>query len=206
MRQTLGIAEASAACWAVVLFGIFLTPVFFYVSEWFSELWPFNTPAAKHAGRMALNLLTMVALLGDRLADWHWAVEIAGEQRPEKTAVPRLAVNQNGTSSERLNGDSHGQSPTLNGKKWPTRTAKRKRRPVRRKFRRREKQGAACSHAFHQSPIFASALSIVIARRPSPVHAADRPVHRNHAADRTGFRLLSRRQRPDCCRHRGGAN
>ncbi len=123
MRQTLGIAVFSGML-GVTLFGIFLTPVFFYVSEWFSELWPFNTPAAKHAGRMALNLLTMVALRRQAGRLWHWAVEIAAERRPEKTAVPRLAVNQNGTSSERLNGDSHGQSPTLNGSGRPDGEAK----------------------------------------------------------------------------------
>ena len=53
MRQTLGIAVFSGML-GVTLFGIFLTPVFFYVIEWFSELWPFKTTgradASGHAG------------------------------------------------------------------------------------------------------------------------------------------------------------
>ena len=41
----------------VTLFGIFLTPVFFYVIDWFSEMRPFITPAARaHRGHGAVLL------------------------------------------------------------------------------------------------------------------------------------------------------
>jgi multidrug efflux pump len=102
MRQTLGIAVFSGML-GVTLFGIFLTPVFFYVSEWFSELWPFNTPEAKHAGKMALDLLTFayVRRLGGRL--WHWAAEIAQERRPAHS----------GQLAPGVAGDSRSESPTM---------------------------------------------------------------------------------------------
>ena len=79
MRQTLGIAVFSGML-GVTLFGIFLTPVFFYVIEWFSELWPFNTPEAKHAGKLALDVLTFayVRRMGGRL--WRRAAAVARER------------------------------------------------------------------------------------------------------------------------------
>ncbi len=79
MRQTLGIAVFSGML-GVTLFGIFLTPVFFYVIEWFSELWPFNTPEAKHAGKLALDVLTFayVRRMSGRL--WRRAAEVARER------------------------------------------------------------------------------------------------------------------------------
>jgi len=39
MRQALGIAVVRGVCSGVTLFGVFLTPVFFYVLRWFSERW-----------------------------------------------------------------------------------------------------------------------------------------------------------------------
>jgi len=35
MRRSLGMAVFQRECWGVTLFGIFLTPVFFYVIQWF---------------------------------------------------------------------------------------------------------------------------------------------------------------------------
>jgi len=72
MRQTLGVAVFSGML-GVTLFGIFLTPVFFFVIEWLSELWPFNTPEAKRAGAVALDLLTLRYLRDIGLSAWRAA-------------------------------------------------------------------------------------------------------------------------------------
>ena len=68
MRQTLGIAVFRSGMLGVTLFGIFLTPVFFYVIEWFSELWPFNTPEAKHAGKLGGSICSRWPTFGGRSA------------------------------------------------------------------------------------------------------------------------------------------
>jgi multidrug efflux pump len=51
MRRTLGTAVFSGML-GVTLFGIFLTPVFFYVIQWFTPTVPSGTPAGagEHAG------------------------------------------------------------------------------------------------------------------------------------------------------------
>jgi multidrug efflux pump len=43
MRRTLGTA-VFAGMLGVTLFGIFLTPVFYYVIQWFSDLWAGAAP------------------------------------------------------------------------------------------------------------------------------------------------------------------
>jgi multidrug efflux pump len=48
MRRTLGTA-VFAGMLGVTLFGIFLTPVFFYVIQWFSDLWPKRAPEPEDA-------------------------------------------------------------------------------------------------------------------------------------------------------------
>jgi multidrug efflux pump len=62
MRHSLGTA-VFAGMFGVTLFGIFLTPVFFYVIAGFSELPMFSTPAARRIGT-ALRLLGDTLLLG----------------------------------------------------------------------------------------------------------------------------------------------
>jgi multidrug efflux pump len=62
MRHSLGTA-VFAGMFGVTLFGIFLTPVFFYVIAGFSELPVFSTPAARRIGTV-LRLLGNMLLLG----------------------------------------------------------------------------------------------------------------------------------------------
>ena len=81
MRRTLGVAVFSGML-GVTLFGVFLTPVFFYVIEWLSELWPFNTPEVRLVGRIARDVLTFgwIRVLGRRL------------RRPAVAGVPHFPI------------------------------------------------------------------------------------------------------------------
>jgi multidrug efflux pump len=65
MRQTLGTAVFSGML-GVTLFGIFLTPVFFYVINWVSESELFASPLARRLSLLALATLVIVSfgLLG----------------------------------------------------------------------------------------------------------------------------------------------
>jgi multidrug efflux pump len=70
MRQTLGVAVFSGML-GVTLFGIFLTPVFFYVVEWVSETSLFSNPWMKRFGDVSLDVLTLRFV--PRLAGEYWA-------------------------------------------------------------------------------------------------------------------------------------
>src|SRR4029077_11813586 len=61
MRHSLGTA-VFAGMFGVTLFGIFLTPVFFYVIAGFSELPVFATPGARRAGSVLARLRNAVLL------------------------------------------------------------------------------------------------------------------------------------------------
>src|SRR5262249_28693550 len=56
MRQVLGTA-VFAGMLGVTIFGIFLTPVFYYVVDWLSSWWVFATPALMRLNEM-LDILT----------------------------------------------------------------------------------------------------------------------------------------------------
>jgi multidrug efflux pump len=61
MRQTLGTAVFSGML-GVTLFGIFLTPVFFYVIDWLSESEVFASPEMRQVGRFLLIVLGVLSL------------------------------------------------------------------------------------------------------------------------------------------------
>ncbi len=61
MRRSLGTAVFSGMI-GVTLFGIFLTPVFFYAIQWLGEAPVFSSPLMRRAGRVLLLLLTIVTL------------------------------------------------------------------------------------------------------------------------------------------------
>jgi multidrug efflux pump len=69
MRRTLGVAVFSGML-GVTLFGIFLTPVFFYVVEWVSEMSLFNHPWVKRFHDVSLDVLTLRFV--PRLAHEYW--------------------------------------------------------------------------------------------------------------------------------------
>ncbi|HXG12834.1 MAG TPA: efflux RND transporter permease subunit, partial [Gemmataceae bacterium] len=58
MRQALGTAVFSGML-GVTLFGIFLTPVFFFVIDWLGESCPFAGGVVRRAGDLALDVLTL---------------------------------------------------------------------------------------------------------------------------------------------------
>jgi multidrug efflux pump len=58
MRRALGLAVFGGMI-GVTLFGIFLTPVFFYVINWLSESRPFTTVRVERASALALDVLTL---------------------------------------------------------------------------------------------------------------------------------------------------
>jgi multidrug efflux pump len=58
MRRTLGVAVFSGML-GVTLFGIFLTPVFFYSIDWLSETRFFSSPAVRRFGTMSLRVMTL---------------------------------------------------------------------------------------------------------------------------------------------------
>src|SRR5262249_37595983 len=60
MRWALGVAVFSGML-GVTLFGIFLTPVFFYVINWVSETQTFSTPLMRRASRVLLWLFVIGA-------------------------------------------------------------------------------------------------------------------------------------------------
>jgi multidrug efflux pump len=58
MRRTLGVAVFSGML-GVTLFGVFLTPVFFYTIDWLSETRFFASPAVRRFGRLSLQTMTL---------------------------------------------------------------------------------------------------------------------------------------------------
>ncbi|HUE14338.1 MAG TPA: efflux RND transporter permease subunit [Planctomycetaceae bacterium] len=80
MRWSLGTAVFSGMLW-VTLFGIFLTPVFFYVLQGMSEWWPFASSAARRVGSPVVGALAgwAVGFLLARLTHQRvaWEVTIA---------------------------------------------------------------------------------------------------------------------------------
>ena len=94
MRNTLGVAVFSGMI-GVTLFGIFLTPVFFYVVEWVSETSPFNNPWMKRFHDVSLDVLTLRIV--PRLAGEYWRT------RPGKRPIGK-PISLNGSAA--TNGDA----------------------------------------------------------------------------------------------------
>ncbi len=88
MRQTLGVAVFSGMI-GVTLFGIFLTPVFFYVVEWVSETSLFSNPWMRRFRDVSLDVLTLRFV--PRLAQEYWSA------RPVKRPIPAPS-NSNGSA------------------------------------------------------------------------------------------------------------
>ena len=86
MRQTLGTAVFYGML-GVTLFGIFLTPVFFYVINWLSETRLFTAGLMPRLGRLSLDLITLGLWRGVRALNGRW------RRRPVR---PVLAPSSNG--------------------------------------------------------------------------------------------------------------
>ena len=110
MRQTLGIAVFSGML-GVTLFGIFLTPVFFFVIEWLSELWPFEAIRKSPWGTLALHGAVVAGLwvvwpVTWLLAAWPavWLLGRATRRRPDRVKG-RPPAGGSGPIAPRLDGD-----------------------------------------------------------------------------------------------------
>jgi hypothetical protein len=126
MRRVLGVAVFSGML-GVTLFGIFLTPVFFYVIEGFIESPLFSSPRARLVGKVSLyvvGVLTMgipfllILLLGMALRRRKPAPE---GQAPHPVLVSLSVGGGDGSQpghDNGRNGAAHaGSSPELNGVK-----------------------------------------------------------------------------------------
>jgi multidrug efflux pump len=87
MRQTLGTA-VFAGMLGVTMFGVFLTPVFYFTIDWLSETRVLRSRAAAIGGRFTLELLTFGIL---RL------IVIASRRSPEPALVKPSVNGQNAT-------------------------------------------------------------------------------------------------------------
>jgi multidrug efflux pump len=85
MRRTLGIAVFSGML-GVTLFGIFLTPVFFYVIEGLVETRLFASKRARQVGRL-LHIAAGIALLG-----LPWLPRLIGRRRRTQAGRPKRVV------------------------------------------------------------------------------------------------------------------
>jgi multidrug efflux pump len=85
MRQTLGTAVFYGML-GVTLFGIFLTPVFFYVINWLSETRLFTAGLLPRLGRVGIDVITLGLWRGVRVLKGRW-------RRP---ARPALVPSRNG--------------------------------------------------------------------------------------------------------------
>ena len=154
MRQTLGTAVFSGML-GVTFFGIFLTPVFFYVIDCLGET--HAVPLSRWSGASSGFAIGMLSL------------------RPVRELVRRMAAGR------------PARRQAVPGPDPEARTAARA--GTGRRARRAYVRGASMfSKFFIDRPIFASVLSIVIilAGGIAAVHAADRAVPRDHAADGRG--------------------
>jgi multidrug efflux pump len=86
MRKTLGAAVFSGML-GVTIFGIFLTPVFFFVIQWFGESPVFSDPALRRVGAV-LYLLVNVLFLGIPLLLRHALAPSLRRPRPASPAPP----------------------------------------------------------------------------------------------------------------------
>jgi multidrug efflux pump len=103
MRQRLGIAVFSGML-GVTLFGIFLTPVFFYVIEWFVESRLFHGRRVQVLRRVSLYVLAILTL------GLFWLVPLALHRLQRRRVfvqegVPREPVTISGNGDHRGNGE-----------------------------------------------------------------------------------------------------
>src|SRR5205807_1926312 len=113
MRRTLGTAVFSGML-GVTLFGIFLTPVFFYVIEGFMEVPLFSSARARRISqvlRFALGLFGLPGLLARGFRH-----PFSGSARPRKSMVPVVhGVNGSNGNGQVSKEDESGKHASLQG-------------------------------------------------------------------------------------------
>jgi hypothetical protein len=119
MRKVLGTAVFSGML-GVTLFGIFLTPVFFYVIEGFIEVPLFSSQRARQVGRVLLFIVGIGTLGLPWILIWLLGGYLRREVRVAELKEKRLAVLDgvgriSNPSHETTNGDSVNEPKTANG-------------------------------------------------------------------------------------------
>ncbi len=107
MRHLLGVAVFSGML-GVTLFGIFLTPVFFYVVEWFVEAPLFHSDRAQLLGKVLLYVVGVLTLGLFWIVPWVLGVML--RRRPKGRLLPAVNGRQPapaGLGADRTNG--HGE-------------------------------------------------------------------------------------------------
>ena len=187
MRRSLGIAVFSGM-FGVTLFGIFLTPVFFYVIIGLGESRLF----ASAASRWLVSCFAGRPRWGWPAAScWGSSASCCFPGRPW-SALRRRArgAGDSGDSSE-----NQAQGRRIRSRDSPARPLN----PM--EDRRHDPLLCRSSDLLH-----GHLRGFRAGGRSGRVHAARGPVPGGHAAHRAGDGPLSGRQRPDRARHRGGAD
>jgi multidrug efflux pump len=94
MRRTLGTTVFSGML-GVTLFGIFLTPVFYYVIDWLGETRFFRSRATRLVGRILLDIMTLGLLRFARLAR-----RAALKPRRKPVPIPELPAPPSGANGQ----------------------------------------------------------------------------------------------------------
>jgi multidrug efflux pump len=107
MRRALGTAVFSGML-GVTFFGIFLTPVFFYVIDWFAEQHLFSLAALRRIGRTMGDMVTLGFLrrpIGRGFAWLKAAFKAKPKpEQPRRTAVAVVSTNGNGSNGAAVAG------------------------------------------------------------------------------------------------------
>jgi len=109
MRRTLGTAVFSGML-GVTLFGIFLTPVFFYAVDWLSETRLFAAPWMRWLGRAALEAVTLrpVRRVGGTVVRRVRSVTRGRLVRPERRRPSELSEVRDGKDQELIHDPRDG--------------------------------------------------------------------------------------------------
>jgi multidrug efflux pump subunit AcrB len=103
MRRTLGTAVFSGMI-GVTLFGIFLTPVFFYVIDYLSGTPAFSSPRVRRIGGMMRDGLTLRFVWELAREGWRKAAEAVRHRRPSAVPAGRMAAVHSTSVNGAMNG------------------------------------------------------------------------------------------------------
>ncbi len=107
MRQTLGMAVFSGML-GVTVFGLLLTPVFFYSIDWLGERHIFASSFMHHVNRASLAVITLAPFRWTARAAWH---RVTGRRRPFPASRQKRPVESAELDSPPVNGKTPHLQP-----------------------------------------------------------------------------------------------
>jgi multidrug efflux pump len=107
MRQTLGTAVFSGML-GVTVFGLLLTPVFFYSIDWLGERHLFSSPFMHHLNRASLSVLTLAPVRWTARAAWR---RVTGRRRPRPVPAHKRLVETSDLDAPPVNGKTPHLQP-----------------------------------------------------------------------------------------------